>query len=70
MRAVPYGSETTRQRDWPGPCWDCGVADGGEHEPGCFLEQCPRCGGQAIDGCLPWPRPLWRLIRWTLEHRR
>jgi hypothetical protein len=33
-------------KSWP--CHDCGVQEGGFHEPGCDMERCPRCGGQLI----------------------
>lgn len=29
-------------------CGDCGVKLGQQHESGCDLERCPRCGGQFI----------------------
>jgi hypothetical protein len=29
-------------------CHDCGTPPGGLHHPGCDMERCPRCGGQAI----------------------
>lgn len=29
-------------------CHDCGVAPGKLHHPGCDVEECPRCHGQAI----------------------
>jgi hypothetical protein len=33
-------------------CGDCGVRPLHFHHPGCDLEQCPRCGGQAfVCGC-------------------
>jgi hypothetical protein len=41
-------------------CPVCGVQPGREHRPGCSMEQCPGCGGQAkncdcpSEGRLPW----------------
>jgi hypothetical protein len=41
-----------RHRNRPGsagqPCGDCGCPPGGLHHPGCDLERCPRCRGQAL----------------------
>lgn len=31
-------------------CHDCNVRPGQFHHPGCDMERCPKCGGQAI-GC-------------------
>ena len=45
---VRYGEEA---EDWGAakrPCSSCGVARGQLHVPGCFVERCPRCGGQAV----------------------
>ncbi|HEY8789738.1 MAG TPA: hypothetical protein VIM10_11480 [Actinopolymorphaceae bacterium] len=36
--------------DLDAQCHDCLTTVGGLHHPGCDVERCPRCGGQAI-GC-------------------
>lgn len=46
---IRYGDPLER---WPNPeghdCHDCGVKVGELHHPGCDVEKCPRCKGQAF----------------------
>ncbi|HEY3843171.1 MAG TPA: hypothetical protein VGL48_07955 [Acidimicrobiales bacterium] len=48
---VRWGEEKdTRHWDVTPFCRDCNVPLGGVHHPGCCIERCPACGGQAW-GC-------------------
>ncbi|MGN6457681.1 MAG: hypothetical protein ACTHLV_15960 [Achromobacter mucicolens] len=45
---IAYGEEAD---DWGAdlrPCHDCAVVKGQLHVPGCDVERCPACDGQAI----------------------
>ena len=49
MPRVRHGAEAAEGETVP-TCRDCAAAPGQFHVPGCCIEVCPRCGGQAI-GC-------------------
>ncbi|HTU37340.1 MAG TPA: hypothetical protein VMF35_04935 [Acidimicrobiales bacterium] len=48
---IRWGQEPRpRHRYEPEECRGCGTPLGGVHHPGCCMERCPACHGQAI-GC-------------------
>jgi hypothetical protein len=54
---IRWGQERRpRHRYEPDECGDCGTPLGGVHHPGCCLERCPACHGQALTcGCFHEP---------------
>ena len=51
VQPILWGEERESQgRRVNYPCRDCGTPPGGAHHPGCCVERCPNCRGQAI-GC-------------------
>jgi hypothetical protein len=48
---IRFGQEVRPRHLYePDECRDCGTPLGGVHHPGCCIERCPACHGQAI-GC-------------------
>ena len=44
---IPYGAEQPEGQAYDLQCRDCGVVKGQLHYPGCAVEECPVCEGQA-----------------------
>jgi hypothetical protein len=45
---VRYGDEDPVWGTARYPCRDCAVIEGEFHVPGCAVERCPKCAGQAM----------------------
>lgn len=58
IKGVQFDRDCSHYDDDPsGHCHDCGILNvpGNYHHPGCDVEKCPKCGGQAIGcGCDDW----------------
>jgi hypothetical protein len=50
FRRISFGKDHAGEASRVPSCRDCAAARGQLHVPGCCLEDCPCCGGQAI-GC-------------------
>ncbi len=50
LGAVKYPAIPENTQTDGGRCHDCNALAGQLHHPGCDMERCPKCGGQAI-GC-------------------
>jgi hypothetical protein len=71
VHPIPWGAEDfSKGRHIDFCCPDCGTPPGGVHHPGCCIERCPGCLGQAL-GCPCFDdrpddrpeRPLTRVVR-------
>lgn len=50
FQPIRWGDESRRHNMVTFHCHDCGTPPGGVHHPGCCVERCPACLGQAL-GC-------------------
>ncbi|HWE65581.1 MAG TPA: hypothetical protein VG298_02945 [Acidimicrobiales bacterium] len=57
---IRWGEERKPKRyRFPDHCGDCNTPLGGTHHPGCCVEHCPVCRGQALGcGCFDEPADL------------
>lgn len=52
FKRIPFGEDLDLEQIPHRVCRDCVAAPGQFHVPGCCIEYCPRCKGQAIScGC-------------------
>jgi hypothetical protein len=65
---VRFGDETRMELGRQEHCPDCLAPRNTFHHPGCDIEQCPRCGGQALTcGCAVEFRPSDEALRAALD---